>query len=74
MVRFIGLPARCEIRIFNVAGEEIVSLYHNERSAISSEEPWNLRSKENREVAPGLYFYYIHSDLGVKTGKLAIIK
>jgi len=74
MVRFIGLPARCEIRIFNIAGELVATLRHDESASISSEEPWNLRSSENREVAPGLYLYHIQSDLGVKTGKLAVIK
>jgi hypothetical protein len=52
----------------------MISLQHDETASIPSEEPWNLRSKENREVAPGLYLYHVQSELGVKTGKLVVIK
>ncbi len=74
MIKFTHLPETCTIRIFNVAGDLIVTLNHDLNSPIDSEKQWNLRSKENREVAPGLYFYHIESDLGNKAGKLVIIK
>ena len=35
---------------------------------------WNLRSKENLDVAFGVYFYVVESSVGTKTGKIAIIK
>ena len=74
MIKFTHLPARCAITIFNAAGEKIRSLSHDETSPIDSEEIWNLRTYENREVAPGLYFYHVDSDLGEKMGKFVIIK
>ncbi len=74
MLKFTHLPQTCTIRIFNVAGELINVLHHNENSLISSEEQWNLRTDENREVAPGLFFYHVQSGLGDKTGKFVIIK
>lgn len=74
MIKFTRLPQRCTIQIYNVAGEWIRTLEHNENSPVDSEEVWNLRTHENREVAPGLYFYYITSALGAKTGKFVIIK
>ncbi|MBN2357211.1 hypothetical protein JXO59_13935 [candidate division KSB1 bacterium] len=74
MIKFTHLPQRCTIRIFNVAGELIQTLNHDERSPIDSEAIWNLRTFENREVAPGLYFYHLDSDLGEKMGKFVIIK
>lgn len=74
MLKFTHLPAVCTIRIFNVAGELIETLYHDASSPISSEEEWNLRSHENREVAPGLYLYHLQSDLGNTSGKFVIIK
>lgn len=73
-IKFIHLPAVCTIKIFNVAGELIETLEHNHLSPISSEEVWNQRSFENREVAPGLYFYHISSPLGETSGKFVIIK
>lgn len=74
MIKFTNLPAECTIKIFNVAGELIQTLDHNQLSPISSEEVWNLRSYENREVAPGLYFYFVSSPLGEQQGKFVIIK
>lgn len=74
MIKFTHLPEKCTIRIFNITGELIATLHHSKNSSISSVEPWNLRSYENRDIAPGLYFYHVESDLGEKTGKLAIIK
>jgi hypothetical protein len=36
---------------------------------------WDLRSRENIEVAYGVYFYLVDAPgVGKKTGKLAIIK
>ena len=74
MVKFTRLPAVCTIHIFNVSGDHIITLHHNENSLIDSEEPWNLRSHENRDIAPGLYFYHVESEFGSKSGKLVIIK
>ncbi len=74
MIKFTHLPATCTIKIFNVAGELMNVLHHNANSPVDSEEIWNLRTTENREVAPGLYFYYLESDIGKKQGKFVIIK
>jgi len=74
MLKFTHLPAVSTIRIFNMVGELITTLYHDGNSPIISEEAWNLRSDENREVAPGLYIYHLSSDLGNKIGKFVIIK
>jgi len=74
MLKFTHLPPECTIRIFNITGELIVTLRHDSRDPIPSEKQWNLRTYENREVAPGLYLYHIDSPYGVKTGKIVIIK
>ena len=37
--------------------------------------PWDLRSKDNLEVAPGLYFFHVDAGAaGTFVGKFAIIK
>jgi hypothetical protein len=74
MIKFTHLPSECTIKIFNVAGELMRTLRHDLSSPIISEEIWNLRTDENREVAPGLYFYFLQSNLGEKSGKFVIIK
>ena len=36
---------------------------------------WDLRSKDNLDVAPGLYIYHVDADqVGTHIGKFAIIK
>lgn len=74
LIKFTNLPVECTIRIFNAAGEHIQTIYHDQNSPVESEKNWNLRSYENREVAPGLYFYHLESDLGSVQGKFVIIK
>lgn len=71
---FTGLPARCTIRIFNVAGDEVASLGHDDPS--SGQEAWDLLSGPVRAIASGLYVYVVE-DLqtgDVQRGKLVIIK
>lgn len=70
---FIHLPARAKVRIFTSRGEHVVTLEHDGNihdGAVS----WNLKTKENLDVAAGIYFYVVESPVGKKTGKIAIIK
>jgi hypothetical protein len=70
---FIHLPAQSKITIFTSRGEHVVTLNHDgniEDGSVS----WNLKSKENLDVAYGVYFYVVESQAGKKTGKIAIIK
>ena len=69
-VDFTNLPQSCVIRIYNNAGELVRTLNH---SGEVSTEAWDLLSKGGQEVAPGLYFYHLSSNLGEKIGKLVII-
>ncbi len=70
-LQFTHLPAECTIRIFNSAAELVTTLEHTDGRSFQS---WNLRTVNNQEVAPGLYFYHIRSSLGEKIGKFVIIK
>ena len=37
--------------------------------------PWNLRTKDNLDVAPGLYIFHVDApDVGEHVGRFAIIK
>jgi len=70
-IAFTGLPGSCQIRIFNTAGEMVRMLDHNNGE---SYEYWNVRNQQDQEIAPGLYFYHIHSaQLGDTAGKLVIV-
>ncbi len=72
-LHFTNLPSQCAVRIYNVAGELVAELQHTNGT---SEESWNLRSGANQEVAPGLYFFYVSSNVisGEKVGRFLIIK
>ena len=73
-IQFVNMPAKATIRIFNSAGELIKTIYHEANNALApSIAKWNLMNEFNQLVSPGVYFYYIDSDVGQKTGKMFII-
>jgi len=72
-IEFRSLPQRCTIRIFTVRGELVQTLQHD--SFTDGYHAWDLRSKDNLDVAPGLYIYHVEAaGLGSHIGKFAIIK
>ena len=69
---FTHLPQECEIRIYNIAGEHVKTINHNNDLGY---EYWDLRTKYGLEVAYGLYIYVVKIDNGTKAkGKFVIIK
>ncbi|MDP1676113.1 MAG: hypothetical protein Q8L88_04545 [Bacteroidota bacterium] len=67
------LPAGAVVKIFTARGDHVITLTHDgniENGTVS----WNLKSKENLDVAFGVYFYTVESPAGNQTGKFAIIK
>jgi hypothetical protein len=72
-VEFRGLPQSCIIRIYTVRGDLVQTLVHN--GSTDGFVAWNLRTKDNLDVAPGLYVYHVDAGtLGSHIGKFAIIK
>lgn len=72
-VEFRGLPAHGIVRIYTVRGELVQTLHHD--GSIDGYVAWNLRTKDNLEIAPGLYIYHVDSnELGSYIGKFAVIK
>jgi hypothetical protein len=72
-IDFIHVPANATIDIFTSRGEHVITLNSN-NSIFDGSVSWNLKSKENLDVAYGVYFYVIDSPVGKKSGKIAIIK
>jgi|FLOH01.1.fsa_nt_gi hypothetical protein len=72
-VTFTHIPNGAEIQIFTARGDHVRTLV-NDGSLENSQVKWNLKTKENLDVAYGVYFYVVNTDFGQKTGKLAIIK
>jgi len=72
-LEFRGLPRRCTIRIYNVHGDLVQTLQHD--GGTEGYEAWNLRTKDNLDVAPGLYIFHVDGGkLGKHIGKFAVIK
>ena len=72
-IDFTHVPVGAVINIFTSRGDHVVTLRHDgnmENGTVS----WNLKTKENLDIAFGVYFYVVQSPVGNKTGKIAIIK
>ncbi|MFH1213557.1 MAG: hypothetical protein V1681_05680, partial [Candidatus Neomarinimicrobiota bacterium] len=72
-IEFRRLPLDSKVHIFTSAGAHVITLNH-EGSIHDGTLVWNLKSKENLDVAFGVYFYIVDSEVGKKSGKLAVIK
>src|SRR5262245_12807441 len=72
-IEFRGLPSTCTIRIYTVRGDLVQTLYH--QGSLEGFEPWDLRTRDNLEVAPGLYIFHVDAPgIGTHVGKFAIVK
>ncbi|MCF8412774.1 MAG: hypothetical protein K9G44_05115 [Melioribacteraceae bacterium] len=71
-LRFMYLPPECTISIYNVRGELIDKIYHDN---LTGDEDWNLTNSSGVEIAFGVYLYVIQTPTGESTtGKFAVIK
>jgi hypothetical protein len=59
--------------VYTVRGDLVQMLRHD--GSTDGYIEWNLRTKDNLDLAPGLYIYHVEApDLGSATGKFAVIK
>ncbi len=74
-IMFTNIPAQCVIKIFTASGI-LVKKIVVENMADNGIVHWDLKSKENLDVAAGVYFYHIKSEQtnDEKMGKFAIVK
>ena len=73
-VNFINLPQACTIRIYAMDGTLVRTLEHF-GSASDGDEEWDLRTKDQMDVAYGLYIYHVDAPgIGETIGKLVLIK
>jgi hypothetical protein len=72
-VEFRSIPANAVIRIYTVHGDLVRTLHQD--GGTSGFVPWDLRTKDNLDVAPGLYVFHVDAPgLGKYVGKCAVIK
>jgi hypothetical protein len=67
------LPDRCTIRIYNVRGELVDKIDHVS-SMFDGTETWDLRTRDNLDIAYGIYVYHVESPYGEHVGKFAVVK
>jgi hypothetical protein len=71
VVKFTHLPARCTIRIFNLAGDLVRTLQKDDASA--SQLPWDLLTDRGLPVGSGIYVFHVAAPgVGEKVGKMAL--
>lgn len=71
-VSFTGLTLKCDIRVYTISGEEVITI--NKNSNLDTE-AWNLKNKYGQTVASGLYIFFVKgSDGSTRTGKILIIR
>jgi hypothetical protein len=72
-MEFRGLPQNATIRIYTVHGDLVQTLHHD--GSANGMVPWNLRTKDNLDVAAGLYIFHVEAaGLDPYIGKFAVIK
>ena len=72
-MEFRNLPQNCTIRIYTVRGDLVRTLRQD--GSLDGYVAWDLRTKDNLDVAPGLYIYNVDAPgTGEFTGKLGVIK
>ncbi|GAB4366394.1 MAG: hypothetical protein Kow0042_06230 [Calditrichia bacterium] len=73
-IQFINLPARCEIRVYTLAGDLVTTLQHNDPSR--GYEDWNLTSAVGQAISSGIYLFTVENLASgeVQVGKFVIIK
>jgi hypothetical protein len=67
-----NLPGQCTIRIYTSSGELVKTMGHDNPEL--GEEVWDQLSDSRQQVAPGIYFWTVQSDVGNAKGTLLIIK
>jgi hypothetical protein len=72
---FTHIPSQCEIKIFTISGY-LVDEIEVDNEPSNGIVHWDLLTKENLEIAPGVYLYYVKSKTTgkEKLGKFAVIK
>jgi len=71
-IKFNHVPPTCTIKIFNVVGDIIRVIEHTDGT---TQQKWDLLTKYNQEVSPGLYIYVITDDNGNKSkGTFSIVR
>ena len=71
---FVNLPTVCDVHIYTLAGDHIITLEHRDYGGDSGEQYWDLRNDSGRGIASGLYVYCIQTCDEHAVGTFAVIR
>ena len=72
-VEFRNIPRDATIRVYTVHGDLVRTLRQD--GSLAGFVPWDLRTKDNLDVAPGLYIFHVEAPGYPKAiGKFAVVK
>ncbi len=72
-IRFIDLPEQAIIRIYTSAGVLVALLEHNS-TTFGGEAEWDVRNRDGRRVASGVYFYHIEAGDARRVGRMTVVQ
>ncbi|MEO0072511.1 MAG: hypothetical protein ABIK10_03575 [candidate division WOR-3 bacterium] len=81
-IKFINLPDKCTIRIYNFAGDLIKTITHDATNikdagnvplGSGGDEDWDLLTESGQKPAPGVYIFHVEAETGNQIGKFVII-
>ncbi len=70
-VQFIHLPRQAKVEIYTSSGDIVRSLTHEEDDDSLD---WDLKNNDGKNVAPGIYIYYITAGGETNRGKFVVIR
>ncbi len=70
-LHFTNLPNECTIRVYNLAGDLVKTIDHNQTGG---DAVWDLLSVNSQLVASGVYLYHVESPYGEFLGRFAVVK
>ncbi len=79
VLKFVGLPQDCIIRIYSVSGVLVRIIEHHAGNYSStsfgqgSEHDWDLRNRNNQVVASGVYFWHVEAGDARKVGRFTVV-
>ncbi|MEO7867358.1 MAG: hypothetical protein ABIU54_06950, partial [Candidatus Eisenbacteria bacterium] len=72
-LEFRAIPLGAMIRIYTVDGDLVQTLHQD--GSNEGYVAWNLRTKDNLELSPGLYIFHVDAPgVGTHIGKFAVVK
>ncbi|NKB66704.1 MAG: T9SS type A sorting domain-containing protein [Candidatus Latescibacteria bacterium] len=67
-------PGPVELRVFNLAGQQVATLVQGERAAGSYVVRWDGRDDQGRALASGIYLYRLRAGKQVQAHKLLLLR